>query len=54
MGDMTLVCAGCCRRFVWTEKEQLESAQAASAEGDVLEPEPYCAACRPKQDQQRA
>lgn len=52
MADMTLTCAGCGRKFVWTEKEQKEAEPAC--EGGLLDPEPYCRRCRPKQDQERS
>ena len=53
MGDLTLTCVGCGTRFVWTEKEQAE-AEDLSGDGGLVEIEPYCKACRPKQDQQRS
>lgn len=58
MGDLALVCQGCGRRFVWTEKEQVESTGHRVPDTKPIpssvEFEPYCKSCRPKQDQQRS
>lgn len=51
MGDVTLTCDGCGAKFVWTEKEQTEAEE--HGDGGLIEVEPYCKSCRPKQDQQR-
>ena len=57
---MTLTCQSCGVVFIWSEKEQKEYAAGISkdtedeATGDVLDVEPYCKSCRPKQDQQRS
>lgn len=59
MENITLECAGCGASFVWTTKEQEEFQANASSDvedeatGDILDVEPYCKSCRPKQDQQR-
>lgn len=49
MGDVDLTCEGCWAKFVWTDKEQTEAKQ--DGEGGLIETEPYCKICRPKQDQ---
>lgn len=50
MADMTLTCESCGKKFVWTEKEQA----AMESEGGVLDVQPNCKLCRPKQDDQRS
>lgn len=60
MPDLILTCSGCGMRFTWTDKEQKEYTESCSkdvedeATGDLLDVEPYCKSCRPKQDGQRS
>ena len=62
MADIKLTCEGCGQVFTWTDKEQKEYAASAppydpsdgDAIGDLLDTEPFCKMCRPKQDGQRS
>jgi len=52
MGNVELTCEACGTKFLWTDKEQTEAEE--NGEGGLIEMEPYCKSCRPKQDQQRS
>lgn len=53
MDDLELECRGCGIQFTWTKKEQNEFCENVPEDQSLLDTEPYCKACRPKQDQQR-
>lgn len=52
--DLDLECQGCGAHFVWTRKEQREFLENAPEDQSLLDTEPYCKSCRPKQDGQRS
>jgi hypothetical protein len=54
MEDLELECQGCGKCFRWTVKEQKEFVENAPEGQSLLDTEPYCKSCRPKQDQQRS
>ena len=54
MADVHLECRGCGLKFLWTDKEQKEYEEANPTDEEILEVEPYCKTCRPKQDSQRS
>lgn len=53
MAELRLVCESCGDPFVWTEKEQKDSGLDDGASGGLVDIEPFCRACRPKQDHKR-